>query len=271
VAIIDDFDGFLIDLDGVVWVGDTVVPGADQAVRALHEQGKHVLFLTNDPQSSGQQYDAKLHRLGVDPGRSAVLTAGAATAMHIAKHEETANRTVFVIGSPALKAELQAIGLRVIDGEDGRDTDFVVVGGHGGFDYTELRIASHAVRRGAGFYATGRDATFPMPDGPWPATGAILAAVEAAAGRPAHVVGKPEPGMFNVARELLPEARRCVVVGDRLDSDIAGGRRAGLATVLVLTGSTTAAEAANADPAPDFVLPDLRGLLGHGGPGAYRS
>jgi ribonucleotide monophosphatase NagD (HAD superfamily) len=100
-----------------------------------------------------------------------------------------------------------------------------------------------------------------MPDGPWPATGAILAAVEAAAGRPAHVVGKPEPDMFRVARELVSEAERCVVVGDRLDSDIAGGRRAGLTTVLVLSGSTTEAEAANAAPPPDFVLPDLRGLV----------
>jgi phosphoglycolate/pyridoxal phosphate phosphatase family enzyme len=261
VALIEDFDGFLIDLDGVVWVGDALVPGADQAVTALQKRGKHVLFLTNDPRSSGREYAAKLRRLGLDVADSAVLTAGAATAMRIAQREETANRSVFAIGTPALKAELNAVGLTVIAGDDGREADFVVVGGHDGFDYTELRIASQAVRRGAAFYATGRDATFPMPDGPWPATGAILAAVEAAAGRPAHVVGKPEPDMFRVARDLVSEAERCVVVGDRLDSDIAGGRRAGLATVLVLSGSTTEAEAANAAPPPDFVLPDLRSLV----------
>src|SRR6266581_1578484 len=178
-----------------------------------------------------------------------------------ATFEETRGRSAFVIVTPALKAEVRGAGLVVIEGEEGAQADFVVVGGHDGFTYDELRIATHALRRGAAFYATGRDATFPMPDGPWPAAGAILAAVETAAGRPARVIGKPEPEMFLVAREMLGEARRTVVVGDRLDSDIAGGHRAGLATVLVLTGSTTEAEAASASPAPDFVIPDLQSLV----------
>lgn len=261
MGVVDDFDGFLIDLDGVVWVGDSLVPGSDEAVATLRRRGKDVLFLTNDPRGSGEEYAARLQALGVGASPSDVLTAGAATAAHIAAQDATANRSAFVIGSPSLRAEIEAVGIAVVDGEDGRRADLVVVGGHGGFDYAELTIASLAVRRGAGFYATGRDATFPMPDGPWPATGAILAAVETAAGRRAHVVGKPEPDMFRVARDRIPEASRCVVVGDRLDSDIAGGRRAGLATVLVLTGSTTEAEAANADPGPDFVVRDLRSLV----------
>src|SRR5205807_6052805 len=124
-----------------------------------------------------------------------------------------------------------------------------------------LRIASQAVRRGAVFYATGRDPAFPMPDGPWPATGAILAAVETAAGRRAHVVGKPEPDMFRVALELLPAGGRYAVIGDRLDSDVAGGRAAGLFTILVLTGSATEEEARDASPAPDVVVPDLKSIL----------
>ena len=261
MAIIDDFDGFLIDLDGVVWVGDALVPGADRAVGALREAGKHVLFLTNDPRSSREEYVAKLRRLGIDADASEVLTAGAATAVYVARHERGESGSVFVIGTPALKREFEAADLTVVEGEEGRRADFVVVGGHGGFDYTELRIASQAVRAGAEFLATGRDATFPMPDGPWPAAGAILAGVETAAGRRAHVVGKPEPDLFRVARDLIPEARRCVVVGDRIDSDVAGGRRAGLATVLVLSGSTGETDAKDADPAPDFVLPDLLSVL----------
>jgi len=261
VAIVDRFDGFLIDLDGVVYVGDGLVPGSDHAIAALQERGKHVLFLTNDPRSSRDEYAAKLRRLGLDVDASRILTSGAATAAFIARHEETRGRSAFVIGTPALKAEVRGAGLVVIEGEEGAQADFVVVGGHDGFTYDELRIATHALRRGAAFYATGRDATFPMPDGPWPAAGAILAAVETAAGRPARVIGKPEPEMFLVAREMLGEARRTVVVGDRLDSDIAGGHRAGLATVLVLTGSTTEAEAASASPAPDFVIPDLQSLV----------
>ncbi len=261
MTIVDDFDAFLIDLDGVVYVGETPIPGAGDAVRALRALDKHLLFLTNDPRSSREEYVAKLRRLGVDVQWSEILTSGAATAAYLARHEETINRSAFVIGTPALKREVQSVGLAVIEGEEGRGADFVVVGGHDLFGYAELRIASQAVRGGAGFYATGRDPTFPMPDGPWPATGAILAAVETAAGRRAHVVGKPEPDMFRVAQELLPGGRRCVVIGDRLDSDIAGGRRAGLATILVLTGCTTEAEAMNASPSPDFVIPDLRSLF----------
>ena len=261
MAIIDDFDGFLIDLDGVIWVGDRLVPGAEGAVRTLRDRKKGILFLTNDPRSSREQYATKLRRLGLDSDPSEVLTAGAATAAHIARREGRANRKAYVIGSPALKAEVEAAGITVMEGEDGLDADVVVVGCHDGFDYTELRIAAQAVRRGAGFYATGRDATFPMDDSPWPATGAILAAVETAAGRSANVVRKPEPDMFRIARELIPDAGRCLVVGDRLDSDIAGGRRAGLATALVLTGSATEAEAESASPAPDFVIPDLGALI----------
>jgi len=260
VAIADDFDGFLIDLDGVVYVGERLVPGSDEAIHELRARGKRVLFLTNDPRSSRDEYSAKLRGLGVEVEPSSILTSGAATARYIGGNEKRSGRSAFVIGSAALKAEVRAVGLAVIDGEDGCDADVVVVGGHDGFDYTELRIASHAVRRGASFYAAGRDPSFPMPDAPWPATGAILAAVETASGRTAHVIGKPEPEMFQVAVEML-KGTRIVVVGDRLDSDVAGGHRAGLATVLVLTGSATAAEAATADPAPDFVVSNLKALV----------
>ena len=261
MALADAFDGFLIDLDGVVYVGNTLVPGADDAIGRLRSRGKSVLFLTNDPRSSRDDYAAKLRGLGIDANPSEILTSGAATAQWVAREEGGAGRSGYVIGSPALEREMESAGLRLVTGDAGRAADVVVVGGHDRFDYEELRIAAQALRRGAAFYATGRDATFPMPDGPWPATGAILAAVETAAGRRAHVVGKPEPEMFAVAREIVGQTARLAVVGDRLDSDILGGRRAGLATVLVLTGSTTEAEAEAASPAPDFVIADLTGLV----------
>jgi len=253
-GLLDAFDGFLIDLDGVIYVGDRLVPGADTAVRTLRARDKGLVFLTNDPRSSREHYAAKLRRLGIDAEASDVLTSGAATAEYIRRYERTDNRSAFVVGSEAFKSEVRSVGLTVIEGEEGRFADLVVVGGHDGFGFAELRVASQAVMRGAAFYGAGRDGSFPMPDGPWPATGAILAAVETASGRRAHVIGKPEPEMFGVAQELLPGRERFVVVGDRLDSDIAGGRRAGLATVLVLSGSTTELEAAEAVPAPDFVI-----------------
>ena len=261
MAIADAFDAFLIDLDGVVYIGENLVPGSDEAVRDLFRRGKRVVFLTNNPENSRRHYAAKLGGFGLDVEPSAVLTAGAATAQWIARHEVEAGTSTFVVGSEALKDEVRDAGLEVVEGERGREADVVVVGGHGALDYAELRIASQAVRRGAAFYATGRDATFPMPDGSWPATGAIVAAIETASGHRAHAIGKPEPEMFRVAIEMLDSTARTVVVGDRLDSDIEGGRRAGLATVLVLTGTSSEAAASIADPAPDFVVPDLKSLV----------
>lgn len=124
------------------------------------------------------------------------------------------------------------------------------------------RAASLAVRGGARFYAAGRDATFPMPDGPWPATGAVLAAVEVASGRQALAIGKPAAYMFEIARAIAGRELRLAVVGDRLDSDIEGGKRAGLFTILVLTGSTRVEALADAAVTPDLVVADLLALLG---------
>ena len=138
--------------------------------------------------------------------------------------------------------------------------EVAVVGGHEGFDYRELRAAVAAVRAGARLLATGRDAVFPMPDGPWPATGAILAAIETAGGVRAVVVGKPERVMFDIACEALSGCARIGVIGDHLTTDIEGARRVGLAAILVLTGLTSQADLERAPVTPDLVLDSLAAL-----------
>jgi ribonucleotide monophosphatase NagD (HAD superfamily) len=136
-----------------------------------------------------------------------------------------------------------------------------VVGGHEAFDFRELRIATQAVLRGAELIGVTRDRTFPMPDGPWPASGAVLAAVEEATGRRAErTVGKPEPDMYATARDRLGPGRY-LAVGDLLDVDVAGARRAGIDSALVLTGGTTRAEADHADPRPTHVADSLAALV----------
>jgi glycerol-1-phosphatase len=256
------FDGLIVDLDGVVWIGASAVPGSVAALRELRRRGVRLLFVTNDPRGSRTDYAAQLQALGIDAEESEIVTSSSALASLLGR--EPPGETVYVIGSPALKAELAAAGLRLLDGDAGRDADVVAVGGHVGFDYGELRIAGQAVRRGALLYATGRDAVFPMPDGPWPGTGAILAAVEAAGGKEATVVGKPEPFIFDHARRLLEGCERVAIVGDNLESDIAGGKRAGLTTILVLTGAATQADVETAGVQPDFVLADLEALAQRG-------
>jgi glycerol-1-phosphatase len=264
MSLADRYGGFVIDLDGVVWVGDRPVQGAAETIGELRRRGKRVLFVTNDPRSSREEYAARLTEHGVPSARDDVLTSGAATAEVAARATAGGARAV-VVGSPALKREVQAAGLSVVDGEAGRGAEVVIVGGHDGFDYRELRIAASAAREGATLYATGRDATFPMPDGPWPATGALVAAIETASGARAIAVGKPEPHLFEVARERLElPAERIAVVGDTPGSDLAGGRRAGMATILVLTGNASREQAAELPDPPDAVIDDLAGLVAEG-------
>lgn len=255
------FDGLIVDLDGVVWVGATAVPGSVAAIAQLRARGIRLLFLTNDPRGSRAEYATRLSALGVPVDESEIVTSGSALAS-LVHQREGVGTTAFVIGSPSLKGELTQAGLELLAGEAGREAEIVAVGGHDGFNYDELRIATQAVRRGARLYAAGRDATFPMPDGPWPGTGSVVAAVEVAGGKTAIAVGKPEPFIFDIARSLLVDCRRVAIVGDNLAADIAGGKRAGLTTILVLTGTSGRDDVASAEVTPDIVLPDLAALIG---------
>ena len=258
----DRFDGFVIDLDGVVWVGSKALPGAADALRTLRSRGRRLIYMTNDPRSSRVEYASRLRELGVDVGDDDVVTAGAAMAAYLAEHEQAPGRTAYVIGSPALKEELRAVGLRLVDGAGALEpAQLVIVGGHEDFNYAELRIATLAIHRGASFYAAGRDATFPMPDGPWPATGAILAAVETATGQRARSFGKPDPFIFRLARTRLAGCRRVAVVGDSLEADIHGGQQAGLTTILVLTGNASRVDLARSPHTPDYVVDTLASLI----------
>jgi glycerol-1-phosphatase len=153
-------------------------------------------------------------------------------------------------------------GLRIVNGSEfASRADVVVIAGHDRFDYAELRVATQAALRGADVLAAGRDATFPMPDGPWPGTGAIVAAVEYATGRTALSVGKPEAWLYRTAIDRLG-AGRALVVGDRVDADLAGAAAAHLDGALVLTGASTRADAQAAkDPAPVAVADTLADLV----------
>jgi HAD superfamily hydrolase (TIGR01450 family) len=260
VALADRFDGLLIDLDGVVWVGRELVPGAIDALRELLDRGKEIVFVTNNPGKPASAYVERLRSAGVDVGDDRVLTAGTVTA-RLAAETVGEDGSAFVIGAPAFKEAAAEAGLDVLDREDEQSADAVLVSGHREFDYEELLTATLALQRGAALFATSRDPNLPMPGGAWPGTGAILAAVETASGRTAEIGGKPECPLFEMARGLIAGAARVAMVGDRVASDIEGGRHAGLETILVLSGATSREEAKQADPAPGHVVDDLAGLL----------
>ncbi len=267
----DRFDGFLIDLDGVVWIGREPVPGSVRTLRELLGAGKRIVFVTNNPGRPPAAYAERLWELGVEVGPEQIVTAGMVVARLAG--EAAGEGGAFVIGASALKEMVAATGARLLEGEEAEGADVVVVSGHRGFDYEELKTAKLALDRGARLFATSHDPTMPFPGGELPGTGAVLAAVEVASGREATIAGKPERHLFEMAREALrcscsPHGEekehwnaRVAMVGDRITSDIEGGRNAGLETILVLSGTTSREEAEAADPTPDHVLENLAALL----------
>ena len=253
------YDQFILDLDGSVWVGDEPTPGAVGAIGAVREAGRRVAFATNDPRSATEDYVTRLWRIGIQASLADVVTVGGAVQHLLA--ETRSGRTAFVIGTDSMRAHVADAGLRVLNGTDlASRAEVVIVAGTEDLVYDDLRKATLAVRRGADFLATGRDPTYPQPDGLWPGTGAILAAVEYASGRSAQVVGKPEPQLLLTALDRLGEGRT-LVVGDRIDADLAAAAAAKLDSALVLTGGASRGELHGLDPQPIAVADTLGELL----------
>ncbi len=253
------YRGFIFDLDGTVYRGERLLPGAKAVVAALRDAGRQVCFLSNKPIASREDYAAKLTRLGVPADVDEVINSSYVLARHLAR--EAPGARCFVIGEPPLIAELERAGLAPVDGPG---VDYVVVAFDRTFDYRKLDVALQAVtRHGARLIGTNPDRTCPTEDGEIPDAAGMIGAVEGVTGhRVDPIVGKPSPIMLRVALERLGlGARECAVVGDRLETDIAMGKAAGLATILVLTGITPPGDPAIARWQPDHVLASLEELL----------
>jgi glycerol-1-phosphatase len=254
VALIDDYDGFLIDLDGVVWLGREPIEGSPEALATMLAAGKEIVFVTNNPSKPQAAYAERLGGLGVEVRPEQIVTAGIAAARMAAA--AAPGGAALVLSFEALRELIAAEGLRTIDLEEATEADVVVVSGFREFTYDHLLASKRALDGGAALIATSRDATMPMPGGEWPGSGAIVAAVEVASGRTAEIAGKPEHHLFDLARAQMPRAKRVAMIGDRLSSDIAGGHAAGLETILVLSG-TSGSGAGSEDPATASVQPDV--------------
>jgi glycerol-1-phosphatase len=254
------YDHAILDLDGTVWVGRTPTPRAPEAIAALREAGRGVAFVTNDGSRSPEEYVRKLWSMGCTAAVEEVISVGAAIQHFLAQRAQGTG--AFVIGSQAIVDHVATAGVRILNGTPRAElADIVVVVGHADLTYVELRTATRAVLAGAEMVAGGRDRTFPAGSGACPGTGAILAALEYATQQTGRSVGKPDPQMFRTALDRLGPGR-ALVIGDRLDSDLAGAAAADLDGAIVLTGVTTRAEAEEAsDPAPVAIAPDLGTLV----------
>jgi HAD superfamily hydrolase (TIGR01450 family) len=223
--------GFVFDLDGCVWTGDVLVPGARELIALLREQGRQVAFLTNNSRARARTMQAKLERLGIPAAPAEVLTP-----LEILGELLTSRfgaSRVLAIGGPELAAAVTDGGHAVVPVERYREASVVVVGNDFDFSFERLTAAARAVAAGAHFVTPNLDPRLPLEDGDFlPGCGAIVEAVAAAAGVRPLVVGKPEPPLFELAMARMglgPEDT--AMVGDSIDSDIRGARRAGMTAI----------------------------------------
>jgi HAD superfamily hydrolase (TIGR01450 family) len=252
------FDAFLFDLDGVVYLGDELLPGSEEALARLREAGKEVRFLTNDPRPTRAQVRRRLAGMGVEVGADEMITSGWATAGYLLQNGV---ESAYVIGSRGLASEISMVGVEVVDKGP---CEAVVVGSDEHVSYSHIRQASRYIFEGARFVATNADGSFPSPKGPLPGTGAIVEAVRVTTDEKPIVIGKPFPPMYDTALKGLSTAReRTVMVGDTLESDIAGANSAGISGVLVSREYTQ--DTADGDEGlADAVIQDLTGLFESG-------
>lgn len=257
------YKGYVFDLDGTVYLGDELLPGAGEALTQLKRRSR-VVYLTNKPLQMPADYAAKLTHLGVETSPEEVVSSTDALVLYLAKHAPAAR--LFVIGEPPLVELLNSTGYEVADGAEG--VEVVVVSFDRTFDYHKLQVAFDAVRRGARIVATNPDAYCPTPEGGLPDCAAILAAVEASTGARAEaVVGKPSPYMAATMLDRLGvPARDTLLAGDRLTTDVRMANEAGLTSALVLTGATGLDEALHSPDRPDYIIRGLRELIPAGLP-----
>jgi glycerol-1-phosphatase len=255
--LIDPYDAVLFDLDGVLYRRDRPIAHAAASVARLRDLGKRVAFVTNNSSRTPETLVGRLRSVGVDATLDEVVTSALATADLLGTRHA---RRAFVVGGEGLRNALAEAGVDVVDTADG-EVDTVVVGFDGAVTYDRLRDASVLVARGAAFVGSNPDASFPAADGEnWPGAGALIAAIETTTGVRAEIVGKPHAPLLRSAAERA-NARRPLVVGDRIDTDIDGALALGWDAALVLTGVSTEAEAEEASSPPTYVIEDLRGLF----------
>ena len=253
------YDGYVFDLDGTVYLGEALLPGARDAVLALRAAGSRTVFLTNKPLELPSDYAAKLTRLGIPTTPADVVSSTDSLLRYL--HRHAARTRLYPVAEPLLWDLLRDDGWLLT--EDPAEIDMVVVSFDRTFDYAKLQIAFDAVRAGARIVATNPDAYCPVPGGGLPDCAAMLAAIEACTGvRAEAIVGKPSPHMAATLLDRLAlEAGQTLLVGDRLATDMRMAIEAGMAPALVLTGATSRAEIDGSPIRPRYVLSSVADVV----------
>lgn len=250
--------GYLLDLDGTIYLSDHLIDGAAETIATLRSRGRRIVFLTNKPLYSRSDYAQKLTGLGIETSEDDVINSSFVLARHLA--ESAPGARVYAIGEPPLLAELEKAGLSLCD--DPNRIEYVIAAFDRTFNYDKLNIGFQAIRRGAHFVATNPDRTCPVEGGEIPDAAGVIAALEATTGKKVEqVVGKPSPVIVSVAIDRLRVPRaHCAMVGDRLETDMQMARDADLVGILTLSGVTSRADLDVSKIEPDYIIESIATL-----------
>jgi 4-nitrophenyl phosphatase len=252
--------GLIIDMDGVLWKDSQPLVDLPEVFATIQSLGLKLTLATNNATRTIYQYREKLASFGVALDSSQIINSVQAAGYYL-QHNHPGGGKVYVVGENSLKETLAEFGY--LASEDESDIVAVVAGLDRTLTYEKLRQATLLIRKGVPFIGTNPDRTFPTPLGLVPGAGAVLAAIETATDVKPIIVGKPAPTLYRLAMERMETSpQETLVVGDRLDTDIAGGQELGCLTALVLSGISTHAEALAWNPLIDIITPNLRTLMG---------
>lgn len=247
----------LVDLDGVVYRGETALPGAAEFLQFLHRRGITFRLVTNNATLTPAQFLQKLGRMGIEIGEDEIFTSSLATGMFL-KEQADGTHTAYVIGEDGLKQAVQQAGLDLVTD----DPDWLIVGLDRSVTYDILARGALAVERGARFVGTNPDLSYPTEQGLLPGAGSLIGVIQDASGVAPTIIGKPKPLLLELAMKSLDGTLTdTAMLGDRLDTDIEAAQSLGMPSILVLTGVSTRGDLAGSAIQPDLVVDDLAGLM----------
>jgi len=248
--------GFIIDMDGVIYHGNKLLPGIPEFLKWLEDSGKKFLFLTNSSERSPRELHEKLMRLGLDVGEEHFYTSALATAGFLASQKP--NGSAFIIGDAGLIHAMYSFGYTI----NNVNPDYVVVGDTRNYNFENIRTAVNLVLRGARLIGANPDISGPVENGIIPSTKALIAPIEIATGKKAYFVGNPNPLMMRIAlKKLMVNREDTIVIGDRMDTDVRCGLESELDTLLVLSGITSREEVNNFPYQPQYILNGIIDLV----------
>jgi NagD protein len=248
--------GFIIDMDGVIYHGNMLLPGVTEFLAWLENSGKKYLFLTNSPERTPKELHEKMARLGIDVGEDHFYTSALATASFLANQKP--NGSAYIIGDAGLIHALYSVGFSV----NNVNPDYVVVGDTHSYNFEMIQMAVNLVIRGAKLIGTNPDVSGPVENGITPSTKALIAPIEIASGKKAYYVGKPNPLMMRIAlRRLGVKREEAIVIGDRMDTDVICGLESEIDTLLVLSGISDRKTIDQFPYRPQYILNGVKDLV----------